>query len=169
MTNFNELFYYDPSSPTCIRHKINKNIKTLAGDPAGTFTKKGSPSGVITFKDEMGQHSMSIPKFILQEHGEEVSTTDMILHLDGDKRNNRIENLQVVSRTDYYLIQEMWNHRDSKEGMKFITESKSGKYNWLVQISVNKQRFAKRFIELEEAQEFVANNLIQIKRGTYVE
>ncbi|MGL5579628.1 MAG: HNH endonuclease [Cetobacterium sp.] len=165
MSNFQDMFYYDPTSSTFVRHAVDKGFNTPAHTEAGTYKKKGAPSGVITFRDSYGiQYSKSIPKFVLESHGQTVGTADMIWHKDGDKRNNHIDNLEVISREVYYIRSRFWEKVSKQDGMAFITKSTDRNKPWAVQITTYKKKIAKRFFTVEEAQQFVKNNIESIKQ-----
>ena len=96
--NFNELYYYDESSPSCLRFKINiyagktKSIlKALAGQQVG-----GRSHGywITKRKGKM----LFVHRVIWELHFGTIKEGFCVDHMDGNRSNNKISNLRVLSK-----------------------------------------------------------------------
>lgn len=90
----NEVFYYDETSPSCLRHKIKKK-RVLAGDVAGRLDSKGY--WVVKFK--------SVPYLVhrivvVLSTGKDIAEGMVVDHIDGIPSNNIINNLRVISQKE---------------------------------------------------------------------
>lgn len=95
--NPTELFYYDESSPSCLRWKVDRyggseytSKAVSAGDVAGSFNGR-------YWKTEVDGEELRIHRIILMLEGE-LKPFETVDHMDGDGGNNRRENLRIVSR-----------------------------------------------------------------------
>lgn len=90
-------FYYDESSPTCLRHNMdvtrgrkNANIAARKGDVAGCNTDTTRSISVNRFV-------YPIHRVIWMLHNGEIPDGYVIDHIDGDVRNNLISNLRATT------------------------------------------------------------------------
>ena len=90
-------FYYDETSPTLLRHKIDKpsgrkhsNILVRKDDIAGTITNTTKSIGV-------GGVVYPIHRIIWMLHYGEIPPNYVIDHIDGDTSNNLVANLRAVN------------------------------------------------------------------------
>ena len=101
--DFDSMVYYDETSPSFIRHKTDKRygngktlVKRFKGDMAGNLSKNGyyfySISGLGTFP----VHRI-IWKLL---HKEDIPIGYVIDHIDGNKLNNKITNLRLVTKSE---------------------------------------------------------------------
>ena len=101
MISFEDYFYYDETSPTCLRWRVDiytgefKSVKIVSnGDVAGCFqkNKNGSPKccRVGLQKKEYFVHRIIWQMF----HGK-ITSKKIIDHLNGNPWDNRISNLKV--------------------------------------------------------------------------
>ena len=95
--DFSKYFYYDETSPTFLRHKIDKyggkNNKVLAM-PKDSVAGNIKKDGYVNVK--LKNSSYKAGRIILQLHGAEVDSNVVVDHIDGNKTNNQITNLRVV-------------------------------------------------------------------------
>lgn len=93
------------------------------------------------------QHSYTAHRFVFECFNGPVPDDMQVDHIDGNKLNNAISNLRLVSASE-----NMWNHRAAK-GCYYNKRSKK----WRAQISVsNKKIFLGSFLtELEAAQAYL--------------
>ena len=95
MTDYSDMFYYDVRSPTYVSRKTawfagkagrilmkpaNSSVGTLGAD--GYFTTKVSGRG------------LKIHRLVMMLHGHDISNKG-VDHIDGNKKNNSIENLRI--------------------------------------------------------------------------
>lgn len=97
-----EWFYYDETSPTCLRHaKDNdgRNIvnKRYRGDPAGSFVKRKNGDKFRIATNKFGKN-LIVHRIIWELFNGEIPEGMVIDHLNGDPWDNRIENLRAVTQ-----------------------------------------------------------------------
>lgn len=98
-TNWHDWFYYDESSPTCLRWKVNmtygkwsQSVNRYAGDVAGTVAKRGGYAvGLLRV-------SRKVHRVIYEMFNGIIQKDQVIDHIDGNSMNNRIENLKATSQ-----------------------------------------------------------------------
>ena len=106
MMNWNEFFYYDETSPTCLRWKVerrggrNKCIVIVnIGDVAGNFQNQlngnPAPSPVMLNCKAYGTH-----RVIWEMFNGTIPKGMVIDHLDGNPRNNKISNLALKTQAE---------------------------------------------------------------------
>jgi len=90
-TNWSDWFYYDETSPSCLRWKVEmrfgkykQSVHKYAGDIAGT---KGVNSFTISLKGTRYQAH----RVVFELYNTEIPDRLLIDHLDGDCFNNKIE------------------------------------------------------------------------------
>lgn len=95
----NELYKYDESSPTCLRWAVDiysgrwKNFKNVSiGDVAGGM----SNSGYYQVRKE--RKLQLVHRVIWEMHYGIIEQGKFIDHIDGDRTNNKLDNLRLVSR-----------------------------------------------------------------------
>lgn len=134
---FDKYFYYDETSPTCIRWAVdvfsgrNYQIKSIiTGDVAGSINQnsKHLPTYRVCLRGKFYRVSRVIWYLF---HGE-LQQNSVIDHLDGNTLNNNISNLKEttyrgnsVNRRKYANSTTMWN------GINFHTKH-NGKYTYAV-------------------------------------
>lgn len=135
-----ELFEYRDDGNLIRKIRIGRRVKV--GDIAGHLQKSRGYFVVGIDKNEYGLHRM----IFLYHHG---YLTDglQVDHIDGDKINNRIENLREST-----TAQNSYNSKlrvDNKSGVKGISWFKG---KWVVHVRIpGKHLYLGRFVTLEEA------------------
>lgn len=102
MMQWKDVVFYDPSSPTCLRWKVDirwgKNfdrVKFKIGDVAGVPSKGGSHYGRVKY---LGIGFDLCHHVVWWLHGNELQAGLELDHINGDNSDNRIENLRLVER-----------------------------------------------------------------------
>ncbi len=97
--NFNDYFYYDETSPSCLRWKYDRRagkdhnmILVYSGEKAGSFCKLNGYWGIHLYRKKYMTH-----RVIWTLHYGEVPIGMDVDHVDRVKTNNRISNLRLVS------------------------------------------------------------------------
>lgn len=96
----NELYVYDETSPTCLRWAVDiysgrwKNLKNVGiGDVAGGLGN----SGYYQVRKE--RKLQLVHRVIWEMHYGPIEQGKFIDHIDGDRTNNKLDNLRLVSRS----------------------------------------------------------------------
>lgn len=130
--NFDSYYYYDDTSPSCLRWKVNRYaganhtiLKARAGDLVGSLSKRDGYWRVF-----LSGKSYLVHRIVLHlAHGE--SGDYFGDHIDGNRSNNLIENLRyVTSAGNARNLGRSPNNTSGVTGVK-LTVTHNGKYaNW---------------------------------------
>lgn len=90
----NNLFYYDETSPSCLRWKIRtSNGKGGFGKVAGQVTDAGY------YSVKVNSLKYSVSRIILMM--KDVNLKGMVVdHINGDRKDNRLENLKICTHSE---------------------------------------------------------------------
>lgn len=95
--NWNDYFYYDETSPSCLRWKIDRytghhqtRIVMHKGDVAGTLNEGRWAVGC-------NNKLFRVHRVILQMQGTELLPKDVVDHINGDTSDNRVVNLRKAT------------------------------------------------------------------------
>lgn len=128
--DWHQLFLYRDDGN--IIWKENRSQRTKAGDVAGSLTFKGYRRVEVTMCGKT--YSVATHRIIWEMFKGPIPNGAQIDHVDGDRSNNRIENLRLADSK-----QNAWNRGLSKantSGFKGVSfEKKTGK--WIAQIRTN--------------------------------
>lgn len=99
---WDEMLYYDETSPSCLRHKNDKvrpnnlSVARKAGEVACSINSSTGYWRYLSsrYGDFAGHR---IVWFLIT--GEDVPPDCLVDHIDGDRLNNKIDNLRLVSET----------------------------------------------------------------------
>lgn len=134
--NFAELFYYDPTSPSGLRWKVDRFnvavIVAVAGSPVGSkvYRRSGAPA---KWKVHLLGVNYSIHRVILQLHGVSLPGGHVIDHIDGNPFNNVFENLRVVSmKANRRNYKKRVNNSSGVTGVSRRVD-RSGRPRWVAQ------------------------------------
>lgn len=90
---FNSLFYYDETSKTCLRWKVNRG-RANKDSVAGTYYTQGYY--IVRYNNEC----YLVHRIVyLLLHGE-IDSGLMIDHIDQNKLNNKHDNLRLVTQSE---------------------------------------------------------------------
>ena len=144
--DFDNYYYYDETSPTCLRWKVDiltscgKRTKAQVGKVAGGMTKK---SGY--YQTRLMQKTFQVHRIIYKLFYGNIPRTLNIDHLDRNKMNNKISNLRATNLNNRNLPkqnrnksgfcgvqrthngwQATWKRLDGKNGTKYFSSLKYG-------------------------------------------
>lgn len=117
---WNDYFYYDESSPTYLRHKIQRQ-NVIKDAPAGNIRKRDGYISVRLLNNTYQGHRVvwELLKGSLNIH-------DVVDHIDGDRSNNSIDNLRVISEKINQKNKRKYS--SNKTGVTGVTYNKTGYY-----------------------------------------
>ena len=87
-----EYFYYDESSPSFLRWKVDRGTKTKIGDTAGSIDQSSGYFRVNFRKKNYRVHILVYLLFNERSHGQNT----IVDHIDGNRANNAISNLREI-------------------------------------------------------------------------
>jgi hypothetical protein len=146
--------YYDESSPTCLRWKIDASLKSRKNAIAGEVPKIDQRAYI-----KLGKKRFATSRVIYCLCNGSIDSDMVIDHIDNNPMNNKIDNLRQVSQSEN--LSNRQSHSNTKE--RWITWYENRQY-FYVQIRLNNKRFFKTFSimscgskenALESAREFV--------------
>lgn len=133
---WDNLLYYDETSPSCLRWKINilncthkKNILVHKDSIAGTkqYRKTGNPKAwVVTYNGRQYVSHRIIAVLVLKENIEDK----VIDHLDRNPFNNKISNLKVKTAAENN--RNMPKNKNNKTGITGIFYEENGNFKYYV-------------------------------------
>lgn len=113
-----DYFYYDPSSPSCLRNKVSRRA-ARQDMVQGTLGNRGYWQ-VRLLGERFVQH-----RIVWELHFGPIPEGSVIDHIDRDKSNNRIENLRCTSQSSNMTNQPQRN----SSGHKGVYQNQArGKY-----------------------------------------
>lgn len=143
MINYHDLFYYDDGT---VRWKVSLSNRIRIGEIAGTISK----NGYVRVRVSGRFHSIHRVAWILN-HGD-IPEGLVVDHIDGDKKNNRIENLRVVTtKVNLFNAKKAKNNKSGVTGVCWDSRRKS----WMVHFG--KGNILGNFKSFEEACEVRKN------------
>lgn len=109
MIQFKDYFYYDENSPTGLRHKVNRlNVKK--DSVAGSLNHKSGYSSVRLFNKSFATHRVI---WCLYNNLESIDSKLEIDHIDGNRLNNKIQNLRLIKPSDNKKNKSMYSNNTS--------------------------------------------------------
>lgn len=143
----NELFYYDPESPTGLRHKIangGRGVKRRNPHDVAGYVDTGKNYLSVNFNGK----STRVHRIICVLHGIQIQGKQ-IDHIDGNRQNNKIENLRVVDAFANARNQKpRKTNKSGVVGVSFHKTKHAGMYRATV-VNLNKKIIAKSFSVLK--------------------
>lgn len=134
--DFNDYFYYDETSPSCLRWKINimggRNYKIIA---RAKDSIAGSKNNNGYYLVELQGKSYRNHRIIYNLFNGEIK--ECIDHIDGDKSNNKISNLREITRQNNNKNRGVSSRNKSGKTGIFYCEKGNQKY-WIASWQENK-------------------------------
>lgn len=122
-------FYYDETSPSCLRWKVNRSggngsILKYAGETAGGFCNTN-----LKWAVSLHNETYKVHRVIWELFNCSIETSMVIDHIDGNAGNNIITNLRLADvKTNNRNVKKYRNNRSGTTGVRFTTAIKpSGK------------------------------------------
>ena len=147
---------FDYHSDGYLVWKIKSSFRTNKGDKAGSVNSQGYEQ--VSYKAK--KHKTH--RLIVLWHGFELG--DEVDHIDGNKQNNKIENLRIVTKN-----QNQWNSKtrsDNKSGIKGVQWHKRD-CKWSVSLRVNKKCHSFGYYDNLELAELVSQEARSLYHGEY--
>lgn len=90
-----KLWFYDETSPTCLRWLVERHNKVSPGDVAGNVLKTGYANV------ETSNVNYRVHRIVYVLNTKKDLSVDLIVdHIDSNTSNNKIENLQAITRQE---------------------------------------------------------------------
>jgi hypothetical protein len=121
--DWSEVFYYDETSPSCLRWRINKGRKKV-GDHVGY---ENLSRGKRYWKTKVNQKCLFVHKIIWELHNGPTEYGYYIDHINRESWDNRISNLRLV--TTKTNSQNRNKYKNNKTGITGVYYRKRGKYS----------------------------------------
>ena len=137
--------------------------------PEGYLLRKGKRAGFLCkqkngyYQVGIGQHRYVVHRIIYAMHHGSIDGTKVIDHIDGDRGNNRIENLREVNMTDNLHNSKVWSTNTSGcTGVSWSTRENK----WRAYINFGRRKISLgQFDRKEDA--IAARKAIEASRGLY--
>ena len=146
--NLNNYFYYDESSPTCLRYNYNtSNNKSKKGKHTGTST--GNNYYKVCVMIEGKKKYLQAHNVVWWLHNGDIPKGYIIDHINHVKTDNRISNLRLVTESE-----NQWNKVQVKDSglPKGIIKTCSG---YQGRINKHGKHHSKHFSTIEQAIEWL--------------
>lgn len=118
-----KLFYYDETSPSCLRWRINRYagefksvLMASEGDKVGAWAKSPVTESGGSWNTTISRKKYKVHRIIYKMFYPDFDEALTIDHIDGNPMNNRIENLRAVTHK-----QNMRNIKKRKDNSSKIT------------------------------------------------
>ena len=128
-----ELFYYEDG---VLYRRVSASFNTRAGDRAGSLKQSGYIGVAV------GRKLYLAHRLIWTMHHGVIPAGMEIDHINGDKADNRIENLRLATRSENNRNLR-GAHADSRTGIRGVSPYKSGR--WHAQVHVNGRNIQRYF------------------------
>ena len=136
-----EFVEYDPTSPSGLRWKKPRRPSMRAGDVAGSIDGTRKYWSVKVVDKPILCH-----RAIWVLFNKEVPDGMQIDHIDGDKLNNRIENLRLASASNNSMNTKL--RKDNKAGVKGMWKE-SNRDRWCGQVMAGGKSYRKKSVKRE--------------------
>lgn len=107
-----DYFIYDTSSPSCLSWSDSATSEGKGSAERKAFTPAGSMANnvwQVQVKNEDGRQRSTVARVVWSLFNGDIPDNSVIIHLDRDTTNNRIENLLMISRKSFNYLK-AWRH-----------------------------------------------------------
>lgn len=152
MIDWNEYFYYDETSPSCLRWKVDRRagmnynvVLKSAGSVAGSLFKTNASYGGV-YRVGLKGRNYETHRVIWELMVGKIPDGMQIDHIDGNGLNNKLSNLRVVDNTINSRNQRMRSHNTSGVNGVYLFRHKNGLLYWVAQwYTIDKLKKSKFF------------------------
>lgn len=102
-------------SEKCLKALRKINVKNITNN-FNVFSPKGNGCGITTDgyvwiylkRDDSYENKIKLHRYLMEiKIGRKLKSTEIVHHIDGNKLNNDINNLQIVSRSEHNRIHKL--------------------------------------------------------------
>lgn len=139
--DWHSMFYYDKSSPSCLRWKRdvlagNKDVKYITikkHTPVGTISKCGYYSTSLYLGNYKSDSSLKLHRIIWTMFNGDIQQESLVVdHIDGNTLNNKIENLRLIPKGQNTRNTRMYkNNTSGITGVYFEPKANRFKAMWI--------------------------------------
>ena len=128
--NWNEIFSYEKSTGFLYwKSKSSVYSRIAIGSKAGYLNKSGYLIVTVNFK------KLSVHRIVWEMHNDKIQDGMCIDHINGNKKDNRLENLRLATMSQNVCNQSLGKR--NKSGFKGVCKPKN-QSSWVAQICINK-------------------------------
>lgn len=98
--NYSDYVYYDETSPTCLRWKVDRNQAVEIGSKAGGF-ERDEYGKIVKAEVQIEGKGHSVNRVVWALFNGNIRRGQLVLYIDGNKGNNKISNLRLKVKDDY--------------------------------------------------------------------
>ena len=134
--NWSDYFYYDETSPSCLRWKVNRRVARKDAI-AGCLKNVGSCR--YWYVGLYGKQ-LKVHRVIWEMHNEPISNKTWIDHINGDGSDNKIDNMRLATPSQNNQNKKLAiNNKSGYKGVSFYNRLKKWKSSIEIEIDSNRK------------------------------